>query len=162
MAMNTPENFWSKVAIAGPDDCWPWLGATNNTGYGTVWCGGVCYTAHRVAAYLSGVVTHPSAPKDRTGDGFILHQCDNRLCCNQKHMKVGTYGANQKEAYARGRRAPARGCAHANSKLTPEQVVAIRKRYAGGESQVRLGALYGVTQPCIGGIVRRETYKDIE
>jgi hypothetical protein len=26
--------FWAKVQRAGPDDCWNWIGARKNNGYG--------------------------------------------------------------------------------------------------------------------------------
>ena len=54
------------------------------------------------------------------------------------------------------------GVANGNAKLTDDDVREIRFRYAaGGVSQSALGQEYGVTQPMIGYIVRRELWKHI-
>lgn len=159
MARQTKYNFWSKVLRGGPDECWPWQGSQNNTGYGTVGWGGHTFTAHRVAAWLEGLVAHPAAPADRKAGGFVLHQCDNRLCCNPNHMRIGTYAENQAEAYARRRRAQPKGEAHAGAKFTNEQAEAIRHRYtAGGITQDALAAEYGVSQVAISLVIRGRTY----
>jgi hypothetical protein len=151
--------FWARVGIRGSDDCWPWLGATNTSGYGAVAWAGVTYTAHRVAAWLCGLVGSPSMPEDRI-DGLILHSCDNPPCCNPAHFEVGTSGKNQVDAYARGRRQPLRGGVdHPVAKLLPDQVRAIRQEYATGhKTQKELASQYGVNQVSISHAVRRETY----
>lgn len=153
--------FLSKIDMsAGPKGCWNWKCSTNNTGYGTVGVRGKTYCAHRIVAFMVGLVDSVNAPKDRTKTGFILHQCDNPKCCNPAHFKVGTYTQNQLEAYARKRRTQPRGHRHANAKLTPVQVRSIRGRYATGTiSQDALAKMYGVSQIAISLIVRGETYK---
>lgn len=155
----TPESFWSRVDIRGPDECWPWTGSCNNTSYGTVAWDGKLYVAHRVAAWLEGLVTSPSAPKRKSDPGHVLHSCDTRQCCNPKHFFVGTQGDNIQDAYNKGRMVQPRGQHHANAKLTNEQAAAIRERYSSGELQVPLAAAYGVSQKAISLIVRGETYK---
>lgn len=105
----TPESFWARVNVCGPDECWEWQGCCNNTGYGTVGWHGTNYTAHRVAAWLEGLVDDPAAPAKKTDPGHVLHSCDNRPCCNPGHFFLGTYGDNQIDAYAKGRRAQPQG-----------------------------------------------------
>lgn len=141
------------------EGCIEWLGATNSSGYGTVVWEGKCYTAHRLSAYLSGMVDSPSAPKDKKNGGFVLHKCDNPRCINPKHLEVGTYSKNQRDAYKRNRRRQPRGEYHANAKLTYAQAAEIRARYAAGEYQVPLAKEYGVSQRAVSLIVRGETYK---
>ena len=155
----TPENFWSRVRKGANDECWEWQGSTNNTGYGTVGWHGRNYTAHRVAAFLCGLVKSPSRPAHSTDTGHVLHKCDNRRCCNPNHFMIGSYSDNQRDAYAKKRRVQPKGEKHVNAKLTNEQAEQIRQRYAAGEYQVPLAREFGVSQRAISLIVRRETYK---
>ena len=157
----TPESFWARVDIRGEDECWPWTGACNSSGYGNVGWHGVVYTAHRVAAWLTGMVPTLAAPKDKTSAGFVLHQCDNPPCCNPKHFRLGTFSQNQKESYDRKRRAQPKGSAHANAKLTNAQVRNIRAEYVTGRRQVDLAAEHGVSQRVISLVVRGETYTNV-
>lgn len=155
----TPETFWAKVNKGADDECWEWGGATNSTGYGTAAWHGVNYTAHRVAAWLSGMVKSPSRPAHSRDKGHVLHRCDNRRCCNPNHFMIGSYSDNQKDAYQKQRRAQPKGEAHTNAKLTNEQAEEIRQRYAAGEFQAPLAAEYGVSQRVVSLIVRGESYK---
>jgi hypothetical protein len=155
----TAGSFWDKVNIKGLYECWNWKGARNSTGYGTVAWGGKVYTAHRVAAWIRCMVTDPSAPKLKREKTFVLHKCDNRLCCNPEHFFLGNYSDNQKDAYEKKQRTQPKGANHANAKLTSKQVVQIRKRYSQGELQVPLAKEYKVSQRVISLIVRGETYK---
>lgn len=152
----TPESFWRRVNRQ--DGCWDWQGSTNSTGYGSLSFCGRAATAHRVAAFLSGLVQDVAAPRNRKGTGFILHSCDNRRCCNPAHMRVGTYEENQLEAYARRRRAAYKGAAHANAKQTKESVLLIRDLYANGVSQETIAKLLQVSQSGISKILRGESY----
>lgn len=154
-AKATPETFWARVDKTG--ECWEWTGATNSSGYGVLSYRGQPAVAHRVAAFLLGVVPTIAAPADQKGAGFILHQCDNPKCCRPEHWKVGTYAQNQEEAYARGLKRQPKGSNHANSRLSPEQVGEIRAAWP-DTRQVDLAEKYGVSQVCISLIVRGETY----
>ena len=154
---STPESFWKRVDKA-QNACWLWTGATNNSGYGTLMYQGRPATAHRTAAFLSGLVTSSDAPKDRKGTGFILHACDNRRCCNPGHMKVGTYAENQLEAYARRRRVAYRGATHANAKQTDKSVALIKDMYRHGVSQGAIAKLLHVSQASISKITLGKTY----
>lgn len=52
---------------------------------------------------------------------------------------------------------------HTNAKLTKNQVLEIREKYAKNNlSQKELGEYYGISQTAIGRIVRKETYKHIK
>jgi len=154
----TPETFWKRVETGRPDDCWPWKGSRNSTGYGTVAWEGKVYTAHRVAAFLSGLVTSLGAPKRHSDHGHVLHTCDNRGCCNPDHFFIGNYSANQLDAYRKGRRSQPKGERNANAKLSNSQAEEIRKKHASGVTQMVLAKEYGVSQVAISLIVRRKTY----
>lgn len=62
-------------------------------------------------------------------DGLsVLHDCpegDNLLCCNPRHLWVGTQAQNMADMARKGR--AQRGERHAHAKLTASLVVSIRK-----------------------------------
>lgn len=155
----TTESFWNKVNVGHVDECWNWKGARNSTGYGNVAWDGKIYTAHRVAAWIRGVLLDPSAPKSKRDKTFVLHICDNRLCCNPRHFFLGNYSDNQLDAYGKKRRAQPKGFRHVNAKLTAAQIKSIRSEYAKGVYQTALAGKYGVSQTAISLIVRKVTYK---
>lgn len=155
----TEASFWARVAKGKPDECWEWQGSCNNTGYGTVAWNGANYTAHRVAAWLKGIVESKGAPENKQDPDHVLHKCDNRKCCNPNHFFLGSYRDNQIDAYAKNRRSQPKGEKHANAKLTNAEVKKIRRLYRNGYSQVKLAKEYGVSQRAISLIVRGETYK---
>lgn len=79
----TSQRFWSKVDQRGADECWPWLGALLNSGYG-IFCvaeaGLRNTTAHRFAYLLSGATLGPREQVD--------HLCRNRACVNRAHLEA--------------------------------------------------------------------------
>jgi Zinc-binding loop region of homing endonuclease len=160
-AKQTAESFWARVKKGR--GCWEWQGATGNSGYGNVAWHGNMYVAHRVAAWLSGLISTPQAIESRSTSRrarqFVLHKCDNRLCCNPAHFFVGTLGDNMKDAYRKKRKSSFKGESHANAKLTNEQAAEIRRRYKNGELQTLLAKEYGVSQVTISLIIRGKTYR---
>lgn len=126
-------NFWEGADSSGElDDCWPWIRCRDPGGYGKLrWRGCLCY-AHRVAWMLAfGADEIPSGK-------FVCHHCDNPPCCNPGHLWLGDAVQNAADRDAKGRDAFStgkliiiglKGADSSNSKLTEEQVVAIRLAY---------------------------------
>lgn len=54
-----------------------------------------------------------------------------------------------------------RGEFHGSAKITAEDVIAIRQRYASGESYAAIGTAFGLNQSTIGKIVRREKWAHV-
>lgn len=155
--------FWAKIDKRGPDECWEWVGAVNkNCGYGvfqlqtktTVY-------AHRVAAFLYGLVTNIKAPVNKKAAAFVLHTCDNRKCCNPRHLYIGTLQQNTRDMRKRRRAYVPRGEEHPNAKLTNTQVVVIRQRYAKGVLQTALAKEYNVSFATISDIVKGKSYAQL-
>jgi hypothetical protein len=163
---NTPDNFWSRVTRGSDTDCWEWQGAVTSSGYGNLSWNGVPVQAHRVAYYLAngGIALQTGfrlEGKAKRYKRFVLHRCDNRLCCNPLHLFLGSMRANLLDAYKKQRKVQPQSN-HANAKLTPAQVLEIRRVYdAGGVRQVDLAKQYGVSQRVISLVVRRESYGDV-
>jgi len=72
--------------------------------------------------------------------GQILHTCDNRFCVNPDHLWLGTQLDNIQDMNDKGR--CQQGETHYDSKLTPEQVLAIFDDKETSHSE--LGRRYGV------------------
>jgi len=115
-------------------DCWVWQKSLI-VGYGQL---GWRDVKKRLAHQLSyECFTGTSIP-----DGMhILHSCDNRACCNPRHLRAGTPLENirdaiQKKRNCYGERRPA-------SKLTDEIVLTIRRDKVTGSGE--LAKRYGVS-----------------
>jgi hypothetical protein len=144
------ENVWDRIDKGGEDDCWDWWGCLDD-GYGWTQINKIAYKAHRVVYEL----TFGKIP-----DGMhVLHHCDNRKCCNPKHLFLGTNDDNVKDKCLKNRQS--RGEKN-HSKLTIERVLEIRRLYSmGGISQKNLAKMFGVGHTIIGNIILRKKWKHI-
>jgi hypothetical protein len=79
------DRFWAKVNKGlddDDDDCWLWLGTTNEAGYGLFCLDNKVVRAHR---YAFGDVEN----------GLVLdHLCRTRNCVNPRHLEPVTIGEN--------------------------------------------------------------------
>jgi len=116
--------FRAKVdSSSGPSGCWPWIGAVNGSGYGSLGYNGRTEGAHRIA----WIVAYGPIPKGAS----VLHRCDIRLCCNPTHLFLGTAKTNAQDCKAKGRQNGMAkrhlGSAHGRAKLNEADVLAIRR-----------------------------------
>lgn len=136
------KRFWAKVEKRGPNDCWLWTASKDRHGYGTFQLNGKPRKAHR----LSWVLSNGPVP-----DGLcVCHSCDVRLCVNPSHLWAGSNKANTVDMVAKGRNVTLRGEEASWSKLTNEEVVAIKSTV--GVSQRKMARQYGVCQTMISKI----------
>lgn len=159
MKRKTFQDAWQLVKTDDPDKCWEWQGCVNNTGYGSMTVSQKAYSAHRIIYAL----TYPNsidfaAPKDKTLKQFILHKCDNRLCCNPNHMELGNYNDNNKDCAKKGRAKAPRGAEHKNAKLTQEQAEEVRAIYKTGLTFVEIGKMFNIHANNISRIVKYRGY----
>jgi len=87
--MSDRRPFWDKVDIRGENECWPWTGYVKPaSGHGLTTLNGIPIHASRKAWILThGPIRTPRRDKRAI---CVNHTCDNALCCNPKHMYLGT------------------------------------------------------------------------
>lgn len=145
------ERFWQKVSKGDADSCWVWNAALMN-GYGWFLLNkeqGPKF-AHRVSAFLSGLIT------DINSELHVLHKCDNPKCCNPSHLFTGTNADNVADKVAKGRTKwkAQHGESNGMSKLTSKDVEFVKNLYKNGDlSQSSLAKMFCVKQPHISRIV---------
>jgi hypothetical protein len=138
--------FWSKVDIGKSDKCWEWKRGTQSKGYGSVSIGNKkTALAHRVAYFLE----EGEIPEKMV----VRHKCDNRLCCNPRHLEIGTIADNNRDAKERGRIAIGEG--HGRTKFSDETVEGFREKYETGNYSIsELARMCKMSQSYASGIVR--------
>lgn len=103
------QRFFTRFEIDDKTGCWKWIGTQNNSGYGVIAgkLNGKRYVpagqqmlAHRV----SWILHNGDIPKGEGAHGsVVMHICDNPLCVNPKHLRLGTQGENVKDMMAKSR-----------------------------------------------------------
>ena len=141
------DRFWSKVNKTST--CWEWTSALNHSGYGHFTLDKKVRRAHRVSAYLAGLIT------DLSDKRCVLHRCDNRKCVNPDHLFVGSQEQNLLDMRNKGRHANGEQVA---SKLTKADVVAIR---ADTRPHTQIAADYDVTYSYISMIQTRKRWRHV-
>lgn len=139
--------FWEKVNKT--ESCWLWTGALLKTGYGSIRINNKSVRAHRVAYELS---------VGKIPDGMIiLHSCDNPLCVNPSHLRIGNKRENMADAIERGQHKT--GERHAKSKLSNNDVATIRAALSAGVTGRYLAKKFSVDETTISHIKSSKSWK---
>ena len=144
--------FLDKIAPPNENGCMLWTATTDNCGYGRFSYEGKKILAHR---YAAGMLDFPSKIK-------VRHTCHTPPCVNPEHLTFGSHADNMRDMVEAGRSPRTKGEENGQAKLTESQVLEIRRLYAaGGTTQRKLAAQFGLHQTRIGCIIRRELWKHI-
>jgi hypothetical protein len=138
---NQMTDIWSKIDIGDENQCWNWLRGTRN-GYGHFCSNYQGFYAHRVVWEL---FNNKEAPKGK--QFHVMHSCNNKLCCNPKHLSIGTASKNTKDAVDDG-------LSYGNTRYSDE---IIRKIRNDNRSQLKIAADYGISQSHISRIKRKQS-----
>lgn len=151
------ERFWPKVRKT--EGCWLWTASLDGSGYGRIQRIGAVTGAHRVSWELH----YGPIPSGMS----VLHKCDVRNCVRPDHLFLGTNADNMRDMREKGRSHAPRpqppgtraGERNGRSKLTPEQVHEIRRRYP-DSTLTALADEYGVVFSTIHRIVAGRGWRD--
>lgn len=170
------ERFWEKVdTSAGPDSCWNWRNSTFQvSGYGqaTTICriagspkSGMT-SAHRQAWLIThgDPGTYVDEKSGKTLKYEVRHMCPtgpNKLCCNPKHLKIGTAQENTNDKFLHG--TIMRGTQCHRAKFDPESIRTVRYLYDNKiATALDLRRAYNVSVSCIYSIVSRNKWKHVK
>ena len=133
--------------------CLEWQRARNKWGYGTLKLKGIPESlAHRAA----WVIFNGEVPTGK----YVLHKCNNPLCCNVEHLYIGTQFDNMRDVKLQGTKRYTSGTTHHNAVLTPEKVIQIREMLT-HKSQWAVAAIFGVSSQAIKRIRNGVTWKHV-
>lgn len=142
------DRFFEKV-LKTPD-CWLWIGATNDVGYGQSFFNGKIVYAHRISFEIfNGHINKGEC---------VLHRCDNPSCVNPKHLFLGTKKQNTEDMVKKGRDKFI-GERNGMAKLSWDDVNKIRID-RDCVTQKELGRKYGVSQGMVSLILSNNKWKE--
>lgn len=152
---NPPEKrFWDKVDKKGPDECWNWSRSVDGGGYGFFRC---IQLGEQKTHRLAWILTNGKIPKGIQ----VCHKCDNPRCCNPKHLFLGTYYDNMRDAMAKGRQPVVKGSGHICAKLKECNIPEIRNMISYGMTQKQVGFRFGVHQSVISEIINGKAWTHV-
>lgn len=132
---------------SSPNGCWLWTGGVGKHRYGSFKINRKYNAAHRVAYCIANNIDIGELPQDL----YVLHSCDNPLCVNPDHLRLGTQIDNMMDMMIRGRK---------KTKLTSDQVREIRREFeSGGITQLSLANKYDMNIASISDIVKYKQWK---
>lgn len=117
--------------------CWVWQGPTLGPRHEYGYCGYAGKTS--VTAHRASYMVFNGAIPDRL---CVLHTCDTPLCCNPKHLFLGTKADNNLDRFMKGRY---------KTKLSSKQVLEIRA--TADVTHAALAIKYGVSRSYITQII---------
>lgn len=137
----------SKCRLNEATGCWEWGWYVANSGYGTSFIKNKAQIATHRLAYMLWKGPIPD-------DLWVLHKCDNRLCCNPNHLFLGTHLDNVEDAKLKNRYSKI--FQGNKTKLSDSQVKEIRSSPL---SMKALAKLFGVCPPTIKNVLSQRCYK---
>lgn len=119
---------------------------SNNSKWETAICAQSCVRANK-----------RNYPGEISGDDI----CDNPICVNPNHLKLGTQKDNIIDMVNKGRNEPNRGESSKKAKLTNEKVLELRRLREEGYSYPKLSRMFGIAESTVVYVVKRRTWNHI-
>lgn len=141
------KTFWEKVNKT--KNCWEWIGAKTDFGYGMIKRKGRKVVMHR----FSWELHKGKIPKGL----FVLHKCDNPPCVNPDHLFLGTQKDNMQDMFKKGRANHKSGEKAPHSKLKDVQINKIRELWKTGKYvQREIAKVFSIDQSLVSMIVNNK------
>jgi hypothetical protein len=146
---NSVGDFLSKVDNIpfNQNDCRIWPYGKDKDGYGYYSINKKMYRTHRFLYHLIHGKFNPKL--------VVMHFCDNRACCNIKHLTLGTISENTMDMVKKTRNV--QGSSVGTSVLNEKQVLEIRSKYP-EKSGIELANEYGVCKQTIYNAINEITF----
>lgn len=125
------------VDMKGDDECWPWKSTLNKSDNRP-------YFSYGKTKRLAYAVTLELFSGEEANGRYVLHQCDNKVCCNPHHLKWGTHQENMDEMKDRER--------HGLPKIVVRAMFKLKQQ---GKSYTEIGELYGVDRTAVSKAIHR-------
>lgn len=145
--------FWSKVPMREPDECWPWHGGINAGGYAQMSLADKSVHASRFSWFIH------YGPIPWYTD--VLHHCDNRKCVNPSHLFLGDDWVNSDDKFSKGRDRFSEGEDQWRSIFTEDAIRDMRKLYDDGWTQRAIAKKHGCKAKTVWPIVHRINWKHV-
>lgn len=163
VAKSSVRKFWSRVRVAGKNECWLWQAGFNGKkrghNYGLIHLPDIGKVlAHRVALALT---------TGKWSDTLhTLHECDNPPCCNPNHLFLGTQADNVQDCTDKKRRGCVSGVNHPGAKLNDDKVRKMKKLVRLREKYMKYTKAYfankhGVDPALIHRIIKGTSWRHI-
>jgi hypothetical protein len=165
---STPETRFLRL-VNKTSTCWLWKGTKSPSGYGCF-----SFNVKRVRAHRWSY-EHFIGPIP--AEMVVCHSCDVRNCVNPEHLWIGTRTDNHRDmcrkrrhaGHVRGRGSKSidelknyrRGSNHGRSRITEDDVLAIRDKLEKGSTLTSLAKSYGIHITSIFLIKHRKTWSHI-
>ena len=146
--------FWLKVDVKGPDECWNWIGGVSSNGRPMF---GVAHEVGQKKNVLAYRFAWELTNGPLSESAILLHSCDNAICCNTKHLRLGSFHENTQDMLLRNRQNYGR-----SAKLSEEKVIEIRNKYYNqGYLQKDLAIEYNVEVHTIARALNGRQWKQV-
>jgi len=136
----SPENqkrFWSYTKKNEATGCIEWTGRTGGKGYGMFW-GGV-NNKYEIFAHRYAMVVFGGKDPDHM---LVMHTCDNRLCVNPEHLRLGTNRDNINDKVRKNRQARNVGSQNGTARYCETDIVEMKRLHSQGVTATEIAKRY--------------------
>lgn len=147
-ALGEAKRWFEEHVVLQTDDCIIWPYSKLPRGYGTL--------GKEYVHVLSCIYGHGSRPK---GYEAAHGPCNQASCMNPRHLRWATVSENRQDKYRDG--TVNSGTRNGGSKLTADQVLAIRAAVVGGQVQRAVSIKYGISNQQVSRIITRKKWSHL-